>query len=100
MSTTAYLSHARYGKDKVRVFRVVRGDNWHTVVEYNVSALLEGDIEVRLVSSLSSLLAFSLDGGCPCGWAVKVIAVEYRGGPKLSRGTPWIYPRVLTTLIH
>ena len=42
-----YLSHARYGKDKIRVFRVVREEKWHTVVEYNVTALLEGDIDVR-----------------------------------------------------
>lgn len=49
MSTSAesYLSHARYGKDKVRVFRVVREGKFHHVVEYNVTALLEGDIDVR-----------------------------------------------------
>lgn len=49
MSSTSefYLSHARYGKDKIRVFRVVREDKWHTVVEYNVTALLEGDIDIR-----------------------------------------------------
>ena len=46
-STESYLSHARYGKDKVRVFRVVREGKWQTVVEYNVTALLEGDIDVR-----------------------------------------------------
>ncbi|KAH7341775.1 hypothetical protein B0J17DRAFT_273356 [Rhizoctonia solani] len=38
------LTAARYGKDKVRVFRVVREGDKHTVVEYNVRALLEGDI--------------------------------------------------------
>ena len=47
MSAPVYLSHARYGKDKVRVFRVVREGKWQTVVEYNVTALLEGDIDVR-----------------------------------------------------
>ncbi|OJT03614.1 Uricase, partial [Trametes pubescens] len=45
MSEISYLSHARYGKDKVRVFRVVRDGAWHNVVEYNVTALVEGDIE-------------------------------------------------------
>ncbi|KAL1940968.1 hypothetical protein VTO73DRAFT_7604 [Trametes versicolor] len=45
MSELSYLSHARYGKDKVRVFRVVRDGAWHNVVEYNVTALVEGDIE-------------------------------------------------------
>ena len=40
------LAHARYGKDKVRVFRIVREGKWHHVVEYNVCALVEGDIEM------------------------------------------------------
>ncbi|KAG8879903.1 hypothetical protein FRB97_001321, partial [Tulasnella sp. 331] len=30
------------GKDKVRVFRIVRNGDWHDVVEYTVCALLEG----------------------------------------------------------
>ena len=38
------LSHARYGKQAIRVFRIVREEKWHFVVEYNVTALLEGDI--------------------------------------------------------
>lgn len=42
------LSYAKYGKTNVRVFRIVRGDaGLHTVVEYNVETLLEGDIETR-----------------------------------------------------
>jgi urate oxidase len=41
------LTSARYGKDKIRVFRVVREGNWHNIVEYNVSALLEGEIDTR-----------------------------------------------------
>ncbi len=45
-SGSVYLSHARYGKQAVRVFRVVKEDKWHTVVEYNVTVLLEGDIDV------------------------------------------------------
>ena len=45
----SHLAHARYGKDKVRVFRIVREGKWHNVVEYNVCALLEGDIDVRFV---------------------------------------------------
>jgi urate oxidase len=44
---TSFLSSARYGKDKVRVLRVVREGKWHHIVEYNVQALLEGDIETR-----------------------------------------------------
>lgn len=51
----AHLAGARYGKDKVRVLRVVRGDRdgprWHDVVEYNVCALVEGEIETRYVAS-------------------------------------------------
>jgi hypothetical protein len=44
-----FLAHARYGKDKVRVLRVVREGAWHHVVEYNVTALLEGALETRWV---------------------------------------------------
>ena len=50
-SELSYLSHARYGKDKVRVLRVVREGSWHTVVEYNVKALVEGEIETRYRTS-------------------------------------------------
>ncbi len=39
------LTSARYGKDLVRVARVVREGDKHTIVEYTVKALLEGDIE-------------------------------------------------------
>ena len=43
------LEAARYGKDKVRVFRVVRDleRKVHDVVEYNVTVLVEGAIETR-----------------------------------------------------
>ncbi|OCH86064.1 uricase [Obba rivulosa] len=41
-----FLEHARYGKDKVRVLRVVREGSWHQIVEYNVCALVEGEIDV------------------------------------------------------
>ena len=46
----AVLATARYGKDKVRVFRVKRESNGvHFVVEYNVTLLVEGDIETSCV---------------------------------------------------
>ncbi|TDL25562.1 uricase [Rickenella mellea] len=45
------LTAARYGKDKVRVFRVVKNGNWHEVVEYNVCTLLEGDIETSFTKA-------------------------------------------------
>jgi urate oxidase len=43
------LASAKYGKDKVRVFRVVRDatSKVHDVVEYNVTVMLEGAIETR-----------------------------------------------------
>ena len=43
------LATARYGKDKVRVFRVVRDpeSKVNNVVEYNVTVLLEGAFETR-----------------------------------------------------
>jgi urate oxidase len=48
-TSTIQLTAARYGKDKVRVFRVVHIGRRHHIVEYNVTALLEGDIATRLV---------------------------------------------------
>lgn len=47
MSGQSVLSAARYGKTLVRVFRVVREGSWHNIIEYNVEALLEGDIATR-----------------------------------------------------
>ena len=48
------LAAARYGKDSVRVFRVIKPSipgGQHQVVDYNVCLLLEGDIETRYTSS-------------------------------------------------
>jgi len=50
------LTHARYGKDKVRVFRVVREGKRHHIVEYNVTALLEGDLEVSYTKADNSVV--------------------------------------------
>jgi len=47
---SSYLAQARYGKDKVRVLRVVREGKTHHIVEYNVQVLLEGDMETRQVT--------------------------------------------------
>ncbi|KAJ7257507.1 hypothetical protein B0H12DRAFT_1110990 [Mycena haematopus] len=52
----SFLSHARYGKDKVRVLRVVREGKWHHIVEYNVQALLEGDIETSYTEADNSVV--------------------------------------------
>ncbi|KAI0664326.1 uricase [Cubamyces menziesii] len=52
----SYLSHARYGKDKVRVFRVVRDGAWHNIAEYNVTALVEGDIDVSYTQADNSVV--------------------------------------------
>lgn len=46
-STEGFLTSARYGKDKIRVFRVVRNGAVHEIVEYNVQVLLEGDTATR-----------------------------------------------------
>ncbi|KAG6879121.1 hypothetical protein C0992_005008 [Termitomyces sp. T32_za158] len=48
--------HARYGKDKVRVLRVVRQGVWHHVVEYNVTVLVEGDIDVSYTKADNSVV--------------------------------------------
>jgi len=52
----SHLSWARYGKDKVRVFRIVRNGDWQDVVEYNVCALLEGAIETSYTQADNTLV--------------------------------------------
>jgi len=52
----AVLATARYGKDKVRVLRVVKNDKWHEIVEYNVCTLLEGDIETSYTEADNSVV--------------------------------------------
>ena len=54
---SCYLAEAKYGKDKVRVFRVVREDKRHHIVEYDVQVLLEGEMETR--RALFSLVYFA-----------------------------------------
>ncbi|THH14229.1 hypothetical protein EW146_g6082 [Bondarzewia mesenterica] len=57
-SAPGVLTHARYGKDKVRVFRIVREPNSkvHHIVEYNVTVLLEGDIETSYTEADNSVV--------------------------------------------
>ncbi|KAK4052312.1 hypothetical protein OIO90_004393 [Microbotryomycetes sp. JL221] len=46
------LKLAKYGKDKVRVFRIVRGtDGTHQVAEWIVCALIEGQLTMAMVHS-------------------------------------------------
>ena len=44
---SSYLAESRYGKDKVRVFKVFKDGKTHHVVEYNVQVLVEGELETR-----------------------------------------------------
>jgi len=53
---SCYLAEARYGKDKVRVFRVVREGKIHHIVEYNVQVLLEGDLETSYTQADNSVV--------------------------------------------
>jgi len=52
----SYLSHARYGKTAVRVFRIVRDGKWHHIVEYNVAVLVEGDLQKSYTEADNSLV--------------------------------------------
>jgi len=52
----SHLSWARYGKDKIRVFRIVRNGEWQDVVEYNICALLEGAIETSYTQADNSVV--------------------------------------------
>lgn len=60
---SCYLAEAKYGKDKVRVFKVVREDKIHQVVEYNVQVLLDGDLEKRQVATYFSVRSFLREKG-------------------------------------
>ncbi|KAM6503997.1 uricase [Amanita muscaria] len=55
-NNASYLSHAQYGKTSVRVFRVVRDGAWHHVVEYNVTVLVEGNIETSYTQADNSVV--------------------------------------------
>ncbi|KIM58394.1 hypothetical protein SCLCIDRAFT_1218763 [Scleroderma citrinum Foug A] len=55
-STEGILTSARYGKDQVRVFRVVRNGAVHEIVEYNVQVLLEGDIATSYTEADNSVV--------------------------------------------
>ncbi|KAG1774533.1 hypothetical protein EV702DRAFT_974702 [Suillus placidus] len=50
------LTGARYGKDLIRIFRVVRDGEFHQVVEYNATVLLEGDIETSYTIGDNSVI--------------------------------------------
>ncbi|KAG1842512.1 hypothetical protein DFJ58DRAFT_806139 [Suillus subalutaceus] len=50
------LTSARYGKDLIRVFRVVRDAEFHQVVEYNVTVHVEGDIETSYTIADNSVV--------------------------------------------
>ncbi|KAF9053931.1 uricase [Hymenopellis radicata] len=52
----SYLSSARYGKDKIRLFRVVRTPTEHQVVEYTVRLLVEGQIETSYTKADNSVV--------------------------------------------
>lgn len=50
------LTAYRYGKDKIRVFRVVREANIQHIVEYNVCSLLEGDVSTSYTEADNSVI--------------------------------------------
>jgi len=56
MSSASELTAARYGKDKIRVFRVVREAGIQHVVEYNVCSLLEGDVATSYTQADNSVV--------------------------------------------
>jgi hypothetical protein len=58
----SYLAESTYGKDKVRVFRVVREDKVHHIVEYNVQVLLEGELDTRQ-AEIPLLFRVDFEGG-------------------------------------
>ncbi|RKP06670.1 hypothetical protein THASP1DRAFT_31515 [Thamnocephalis sphaerospora] len=56
-NTRVVLKSQRYGKDRVRLVKVIRGDNgWQDVVELTVRVLLEGDFETSYTHADNSLV--------------------------------------------
>lgn len=51
-----YLAEARYGKDKVRVFRIVREEKIHHIVEYDLQVLVEGGLETSYTQADNSVV--------------------------------------------
>jgi hypothetical protein len=56
ISMSSELTAYRYGKDKIRVFRVVREANIQHIVEYNVCSLLEGDVSTSYTEADNSVI--------------------------------------------
>jgi urate oxidase len=54
----ASLSAARYGKDNIRLYKVEKDEatKIHTVVEYTVTVLLEGDIDISYTKADNSVV--------------------------------------------
>jgi len=50
------LEVARYGKDKVRLFKIVRDGKWHTAIELTVKVMLEGDIATSYTKADNSVV--------------------------------------------
>jgi len=74
---SSYLAEARYGKDKVRVFRVFRDGKTHDIVEYDVQVLVEGDLETRqAIISLYSADVFEREDSYTQGDNSVVVATD------------------------
>lgn len=58
------LTASRYGKDKIRVFRVVREANIQHIVEYNVTSLLEGDVATSYTAADNSVVVATDSSAC------------------------------------
>lgn len=51
---TSKLTTAKYGKDGVKLLRILRNGDWHDIAEYTVTVLLQGDIYTSYTSSDNS----------------------------------------------
>ncbi|EIM23579.1 uricase [Wallemia mellicola] len=50
------LTTAKYGKDGVKILRIVRNDQWHEIAEYTITVLLEGDISASYTEADNSVI--------------------------------------------
>ncbi|CAH7676351.1 hypothetical protein BY996DRAFT_4586091 [Phakopsora pachyrhizi] len=54
--TPVRLTSTKYGKEGVRVLRVVKDGDWHQVAEYTISVFLEGNIETSFSQADNSVV--------------------------------------------
>ncbi|RIB22727.1 hypothetical protein C2G38_957690 [Gigaspora rosea] len=51
-----YLKEQEYGKDRVRLAKVIRKEKWHEIIELTVRVLLDGEFETPYTKADNSMI--------------------------------------------